>query len=117
MPQLRLFGLKTLNTESICYLLRKTSLTRTEIGKLKPEQLNAIVKEVSYQESVDEYRHAHEIASLLAAIYNTIPQKAGHKPLTAKDFLSGDMPTREGKKIDSELEILAQKKGIVLPNK
>jgi len=106
-----------LNTESICYLLRKTSLTRTEIGKLKPEQLQAIVKEVYYQESIDEYRKQHGIASILAAIYNTIPQKAGHKPLTAKDFLSGDMPTREGKKVDSELDILAQKKGIILPSK
>ena len=106
-----------MNTESICYLLRKTSLTRTEIGKLKPEQLQAIVKEVYYQESIDEYRKQHGIASILAAIYNTIPQKAGHKPLTAKDFLSGDMPTREGKKVDSELDILAQKKGIILPSK
>jgi hypothetical protein len=104
-----------LNTESICYLLRKTSLTRSEIGKLKPDQLNAIVKEVAYQESVEEYRHAHEIASLLAAIYNTIPQKPGHKALTAKDFLSGEPPSREGKKPDSNVDILAQKKGIILP--
>jgi hypothetical protein len=106
-----------LNTEAIVYLLRKTSLTRDEIGKLKPEQFNTIIKEVSYQESIDEYRHTYEIASLLAAIYNTIPQKAGHKPLTAKDFINGDMPSREGKKPDTELEILAQKKGIILPSK
>ncbi len=104
-----------MNTESICYLLRKTSLTRTEIGKLRPDQLNAIVKEVSYQEAVEEYRKAHSVASILAAIYNTIPQKPGHKALTAKDFLSGDMPTRNGKKPDTELEILAQEKGIILP--
>jgi len=106
-----------LNTEAICYLLRKTSLTRSEIGKLKPEQLNAIIKEVAYQESVDEYRHSYEIASLLAAIYNTIPQKPGHKALTAKDFLSGDMPTREGKRPDSNIDILAKQKGIILPSK
>ena len=107
----------TLNTEAICYLLRKTSLTRTEIGKLKPDQLKAIIKEVYYQESVDEYRKQHGIASILAAIYNTIPQKPGHKALTAKDFLSGDMPTREGKRPDSNVEILAKQKGIILPNK
>ena len=106
-----------MSTESICYLLRKTSLTRTEIGKLKPDQLNAIIKEVYYQESVDEYRKQHGIASLLAAIYNTIPQKPGHKPLTAKDFLSGDMPSREGKKPDTNVEILAKQKGIILPSK
>jgi hypothetical protein len=57
----------------------------------------------------------HSVASILAAIYNTIPQKPGHKALTAKDFLSGDMPTREGKRPDTNVEILAQKKGIILP--
>jgi hypothetical protein len=106
-----------MNTESIVYLLRKTSLTRSEIGKLKPDQLNAIIKEVYFQESQESYRHAHGIASILAAIYNTIPQKPGHKALTAKDFLSGDMPTREGKRPESNVEILAQKKGIILPSK
>jgi hypothetical protein len=106
-----------MNTESICYLLRKTSLTRTEIGKLKPDQFNSILKEVYFQETVDEYRKQHGIASILAAIYNTIPQKPGHKPLTAKDFLSGDMPTREGKRPDSNIDILAKQKGIILPSK
>jgi len=106
-----------MSTEAIVYLLRKTSLTRTEIGKLKPDQLQAIVKEVYYQESVDEYRKMHSVASILAAIYNTIPQKPGHKALTAKDFLSGDMPTREGKRPDSNIEILAKQKGIILPSK
>lgn len=106
-----------MNIEAIVYLLRKTSLTRTEIGELKPDQFNAILKEVVYQESVESYRHAHEIASILAAIYNTIPQKPGHKALTAKDFLSGDMPTREGKRPDTNVEILAKQKGIILPSK
>ena len=106
-----------MNTEAICYLLRKTSLTRTEIGKLKPDQFQAIVKEVYFQESIDEYRKMHSVASILAAIYNTIPQKPGHKALTAKDFLSGDMPTRDGKKPDTNVEILAKQKGIILPSK
>jgi len=105
-----------MNTEAIVYLLRKTSLTRSEIGKLKPSQLNAIIKEVSFQESVDEYRKMYSVASILAAIYNTIPQKSGHKALTAKDFLSGEMPTREGKRPDTNVEILAKQKGIILPN-
>ena len=106
-----------MTTESIVYLLRKTSLTRSEIGKLKPDQLNAIVSEVYFQESVDEWRKMHTVASILAAIYNTIPQKAGHKALTAKDFLTGDMPTREGKRPDTNVDILAKKKGIILPSK
>jgi len=105
-----------MTTEAICYLLRKTSLTRSEIGKLKPVQLNAIIKEVYFQESVDEYRKMHSVASILAAIYNTIPQKPGHKALTAKDFLTGDMPTREGKRPDTNVDILAKQKGIILPS-
>ena len=105
-----------MNTESICYLLRKTSLTRSEIGKLKPDQLNAIIKEVYFQESVDEWRKMHSVASILAAIYNTIPQKSGHKALIAKDFLTGEMPTREGKRPDTNVEILAKQKGIILPS-
>ena len=112
-----MLGGLALSTEAICYLLRKTSLTRTEIGKLKPDQLNAIIKEVYFQESVDEYRKMHSVASILAAIYNTIPQKPGHKALTAKDFLTGEMPTREGKRPDSNIEILAKQKGIILPSK
>jgi len=106
-----------MNTESIVYLLRKTSLTRTEIGKLKPDQFNAIVNEVYFQESVDEWCKMHSVASILAAIYNTIPQKPGHKALTAKDFLQGDMPTRGGKRPDSNVDILAKQKGIILPSK
>ena len=106
-----------LNTEAICYLLRKTSLTRSEIGKLKPDQLTAIIKEVYFQEAIENYREQYSVASILAAIYNTIPQKPGHKALTAKDFISGDIPTREGKRPDTNVEILAKQKGIILPSK
>jgi len=102
-----------MNTEAICYLLRKTSLTRSEIGKLKPGQLNAIVKEVYFQESVDEYRKMHSVASILAAIYNTIPRK-NRRALQASDFLKGDIPTREKRPV---IEILAKQKGIILPSK
>ncbi len=103
--------------ETDVYLLRKTSLTKTELGELKPEQYAVTLKEVSFQEACDEYRKQHGIASILAAIYNTIPQKPGHKALTAKDFLSGDMPSREGKRPDTNVEILAKQKGIILPSK
>ena len=106
-----------MNTEAICYLLRKTSLTRTEIGKLKLNQLNAIIKEVSFQESIEEYGKQYRFATILAAIYNTIPRKQGSKVLKASDFLSGDMPTREGKRPDTNVEILAKQKGIILPSK
>ena len=105
-----------MNTEAVVYLLRKTSLTLKDIGKLTPKQFYKLLKELYYQESIDEYRRQHSTASILAAIYNTIPRKSGHKALTAKDFLSGDMPTRDGKK-PSLVNELALKKGIILPKK
>ena len=105
-----------LNIEAVVYLARKLHWTREEIGKLTPKQFNELLKELYYQESVDEYRKQHSIASLLAAIYNTIPRKAGHKALTARDFLSSDIPSRDGKK-PSPVDELAIKKGIKVPSK
>ena len=105
-----------MNTENIVYLLRKTSLNLQDIGKLTPRQFNDLLRELYFQESQENYRQQHSVASILAAIYNTIPQKAGHKPLQAKDFLSGDMPTREGKQ-PSPVDELAKKKGIKIPSK
>ena len=102
--------------ESIVYLARKLHWKREEIGKLTPKQFNELLKELYYQESVEEYRNQYSIASLLAAIYNTIPRKSGHKALTAKDFLTGDMPTKNGKP-KSNVDELAIKAGIKIPNK
>lgn len=103
-----------MTTEQIVYLLRKTSLTRVEIGKLTPGQFQEIIKEVYFQESVEEWRRQYAIASLLAAIYNTIPRKRGSKSCKASDFLSGEMPTRNS---ENTLEKLAEEKGIRLPTK
>ena len=102
-----------MSTEQIVYLLRKTSLTRESIGKLTPSQFREILNEVYFQEAQDEWRRQHGIASLLAAIYNTIPRKRGSKACKASDFLSGEIPTRNV----NTLEKLADEKGIRLPSK
>jgi len=106
------------NTEAVVYIARKLHWTRSEIGKLSPVQFNEILKELYYQESVDEWRKMHTVASILAAIYNTIPRKS-RKALTAKDFLNGNMPTREEKREEKRpeisMDILAKQKGIILP--
>ena len=104
-----------MNTTAIVYLLRKTTLTRPEIGQLTPAQFNEIVKEVIYQESEDEWRRLHSTASILAAIYNTIPRKRGAKVFKAGDFL-GDMPERNPKPQDS-IDKLAESRGVKLPSK
>ena len=104
-----------MSTEAIVYLLRKTNLTRSEIGKLTPDQFNEILREVSYQEIAEEYNRNFRTASLLAAIYNTIPRKRGSKVFKAGDFLSGDMPERNPQK--DTLEEMADKRGVKLPSK
>ena len=103
------------DTEAIVYIARKLHWTRSEIGKLSLEQFNEILRELYYQESVDEWRKMHTVATILAAIYNTIPRK-NRSACKAGDFLSGGMPTRQNKKQDS-LEKLAEDKGIRLPKK
>ena len=100
--------------EEIVYLLRKTNLTLREIGKLSPAKFSAILKEVSYQENIDEYRRQHSVALLLAAIYNTIPRQQGSKILKASDFLQ-KMPERNAKK--DSLDKMAEDRGIKLPSK
>jgi len=104
-----------LSIEHIVYLLRKTSLNLQDIGKLTPRQFNELLKELYFQEAQEEYRKAHSTASILAAIYNTIPKKS-HKVYQAKDFLSGDMPARERGETPS-VDELAKKKGIKIPSK
>jgi len=91
-------------------------MTRSEIGKLHdPGVFYALLKELYYQESVDEWRRMHTVANILAAIYNTIPRK-NKGALKAGDFLSGGIPQREVKKVDS-IEKLASDKDIRLPKK
>ena len=98
--------------ETIVYLLRKTHLTLREIGALTPRQFVEIVNEVQRQESQEEYNKNYRTASLMAAIYNTIPRK-GHRIFSAKDFL---LEQSIGKS-QSRLDKMAEDKGIKLPSK
>lgn len=101
-----------MNAEAIVFIARKLHWTREEIGKLSPLQFNEILKELYYQESVDEWRNQYSLASLLAAIYNTIPRKRGSRGCKATDFLQGGMPQRIP---DKPLKKMAEDKGIKLP--
>ena len=105
-----------MNTESIIYIARKLKWSRAEIGQLSPVQFNNLLNELYFQESVDEWRKMHSVATLLAAIYNTIPRKKGSRPVKAKDFLSSEMPERHHKQ-EKTVDQMAEDKGIKLPNK
>jgi hypothetical protein len=100
--------------QEIIYLLRKTSLTLSDIKKLTPRKFNAILQEVYFQESQDIWRQQYSVASLMASIANTVPRKKGSQGYKAEDFLSGEMPSREPKPL-TNLESLAKAKGIKLP--
>lgn len=97
--------------EAIVYLARKLHWSREEIGKLTPSQTNEIIKEIQFQESQEQYRQDYNVASILAAIYNTIPTKS-HKTFKPRDFLGRAEPQRKKEKT---LEELAKDKGIKMP--
>ena len=103
-----------MSTEGIVYLARKLHWTRADIGQLSPVVFNEILREVYHQESVDEYRAQYSVASILAAIYNTIPRRQGSKTFKASDFLRGDIPERNPRPQVS-IEKMAEDKGIKLP--
>lgn len=105
-----------MTTEGVVYLLRKTNLTREAIGKLTPAQFAEILHEVYFQEAVDTWRVQHSVASIMAAIYNTIPRKRGSKVYKADDFLGGNMPERNPKPV-KELDKLAEERGVKMPSK
>ena len=101
--------------EAIVYMARKLHWSRKEIGKLTPKQFNEIIEELQFQESQERYREDHNVASILAAIANTIPSKS-RRAYKAKDFLSYPEPRREIVK-EKSLEELAEEQGIQVPQK
>ena len=96
--------------EAVVYMARKLHWSLDEIGALTPRQFNELMVELQFQEAQEQYRRDHNVASILAAIANTIPSKS-HRTYKAKDFI-GQEPQREKEKT---LEELAGEKGIKLP--
>ncbi len=104
-----------MNTEAIVYIARKLNWTLAEIGQLSPSQFTEVLQELQYQESVDEWRRMHSVASIMAAIYNTIPRKRGTPGHKDTDFLSTPKPERYQPKQTKTLDDIAEAKGIKLP--
>ena len=100
----------------VAFLLRKTGLSLAEIRGLEPAQFRELFEEVAYQEEVAEYQTASYVASLLAAIANTVPRKV-NKTYKVSDFLQADRPRRAGEAPTKkeELTALAERFGIKLP--
>ena len=96
--------------EAIVYIARKLHWSLDEIGALTPKKFNELMVELQFQEAQEQYRQDHNVASILAAIANTIPSKS-HRTYKAKDFI-GQEPQREKGKT---LKELAEEKGIKLP--
>ena len=91
-----------MNTEAIVYLARKLHWSLGDIGKLSPTQFGMIYDEVRFQEETEHYRTNYAIASVLAAIYNTIPRTSG-KVFSPEEFITLAPPRRRRNvKRDSE---------------
>ena len=105
--------------EMVVFIARKLGWTRETIGKLKPDQFVSLYNELVFQESVDIWERQYNLATLLSAIYNTIPLSRGSKTFEAKDFYDIPRPTRGGedRKVMSEIDRQAEKIGIKLPQK
>ncbi len=109
------------STWAIAYLLRKTSMTRSEIMGLGIKDFRALLGEVQYQEAIGEYQENQRLAHLLAAIANTIARKTP-KTYKAADFLTGKPPRRLGEKNvvqddKEQLKALAKRFNIKLPGR
>ena len=103
------------------YLMRKTSMTLTEIGGLTLKQFREILIEVHYQEAVEDYQIETRLETLLAAIANTVPRKPP-KTYKSTDFFKSKPPRRPGlgNAVDDEkeqLKLLANRFDIKLPVK
>lgn len=101
--------------EAVVYLARKLHWSRKEIGELTPGQFNELMEELQFQESQEQYRQDHAVASILATIYNTMPSKS-HRTYKPKDFLSSAEPRRHPAE-EKSLEDIAKEKGIQMPQK
>jgi hypothetical protein len=99
--------------EHIVRLLRKTTLTLEDIGKLSPSQFSSLLNEFYLQEGQDNWNNQHSVASIIAAIYNTIPRN-NHHVYVASDFLSSNKPIKD---MQTNVNSLAKEKGIRLPSK
>jgi hypothetical protein len=100
-------------TESVVYLLRKTTLTLSDIKDLTPPQLQELIKEVSYQEQAEDYKEAYNIASLMATIVNCTPRKKGARTYKATDFVGH--PPHRAENQGEDLIKAAQKRGLKVP--
>uniref|UniRef100_A0A6M3KUC0 Uncharacterized protein n=1 Tax=viral metagenome TaxID=1070528 RepID=A0A6M3KUC0_9ZZZZ len=108
------------NIEAVVLLLRKTSLTRDDIGSMSLIQFRKIVAEVCFQEAVEDYQTAQCVATILASIANTVPRKGGGSKKSS-DFLVMSPPRRWGKNEPADdtviLKELAKRFNIKLPSR
>ena len=106
--------------QAVAYLLRKTSLTLTEIRELGVKQFKELFDEVAFQETTADYQTASHVANIMASIANTVPSRT-RKTFKAEDFLRTRPPKRRGEggqpDAKAELEILAMRFKIKLPGK
>ena len=85
------------------------NLSDEEFWRLTLGEFNALSK----RHADGEKRSAHRAASIIAAIYNTIPRKKGKKAFTPNDFLPDSMRIKDKpRKKQTPEEMLAMVKAM-----
>ena len=101
--------------ELIVFLMREfgwtLEYTQNLIRKLPLKKLNALIAEVKFQKSVDDYQIASNFAMVIA---NWASAQSKNKRYKVTDFI-GQPPSRETPKEYPTLTEVAEKQGIKLP--
>ena len=102
--------------ELVVFLMREfgweLEYTTKLVQTLPVKKLNALVKEVQYQKSVEDYQTATNFAMIIA---NWASAQSKNKNYKVIDFI-GKPPNRTGES-GTGLRELAQKEGIIMPSK
>lgn len=103
---------ETIPDEIVCFLLRKTSLTLTEIGKLGILQVMKIYNEVMLQENQERWESQYNLAYLVSHIHNAMPRGRNSKIWKVEDFYNIPRPSHKKEIVKDNL---AEKLGIKMP--
>ncbi len=101
--------------EMAVYVTRKTSLNLEDISRLRLDKLIAFYNELVFQESQDKWEQNHNLAVILASIYNTTQGRQHTYKET--EFYDVQKPTKgtQDKLVMDEVDEIAKREGFILP--
>ena len=94
--------------EHIVFLTRETGWTLDYIRSLPLLEFNALIEELQYQKSLDDYKLTHNAALIVSALVSTRQRR-----ITPRDII-GEPPQRKDLKKE-EIWQIAERQGIRIP--